>query len=217
MGTTRNVRDAVESELSFDPLVDATEISVQNINGNVALNGAVPSYPQYLEAAAAAQRVSGVTEVHNHLEVVLPPGDYRDDAILITMANNALGADVTVPAGVEATARNGNIRLAGTVSFGSQRSAAASAVDGLIGVRNIKNDIEIASAAEPMEVTLLVQDALDRSSLIPDGSDIRVNSSGNAVTLTGHVRTWAEHDAAVNAAWMGSGVFDVRDELYITG
>jgi osmotically-inducible protein OsmY len=46
------------------------------MNGAVALNGTVPSYPQYLEAAAAAQRVAGVREVHNHLEVVLPPGDY---------------------------------------------------------------------------------------------------------------------------------------------
>jgi hypothetical protein len=28
-------------------------------------------YPQYLEAAAAAQRIDGVKNVHNHLEVVL--------------------------------------------------------------------------------------------------------------------------------------------------
>jgi osmotically-inducible protein OsmY len=43
-----------------------------------------------------------------------------------------------------------------------------------------------------------------------------VDTSGNTVTLTGHVRTWAEHDAAA-AAWMASGVMDVADELYITG
>ena len=53
---------------------------MKNLNGDVALNGTVPSYPQYLEAAAAAQRVAGVKNVHNHLEVVLPAGDYRDDA-----------------------------------------------------------------------------------------------------------------------------------------
>jgi hypothetical protein len=32
----------------------------------------VPSYPQYLEAAAAARRVAGVWNLQNHLEVVLP-------------------------------------------------------------------------------------------------------------------------------------------------
>ena len=40
---------------------------MKDINGEVALNGTVPSYPQYLEAAAAAQRVEGVKHVHNHL------------------------------------------------------------------------------------------------------------------------------------------------------
>jgi osmotically-inducible protein OsmY len=32
----------------------------------------VPSYPQHVEAAVAAQRLSGIKKVHNHLEVVLP-------------------------------------------------------------------------------------------------------------------------------------------------
>ena len=41
----------------FDPLVDSTDIRVQNLSGDVALNGTVPSYPQYQEAAAAARRV----------------------------------------------------------------------------------------------------------------------------------------------------------------
>jgi hypothetical protein len=33
------------------------------------------------------------------------------------------------------------------------------------------------------------------------------------VTLTGHVATRAEHDAAVGAAWMASGVSEVFDNL----
>ena len=39
---------------------------------------------------------------------------------------------------------------------------------------------------------------------------------GGIITLTGHVRTWAEHDAVVDAAWMANGVIDVRDYLHIT-
>ena len=210
-----DIRDAVESELIFDPLVDETDIKVKNMNGEVALNGTVPSYPQYLEAAAAAQRVAGVKNVHNHLEVVLPPGDYRDDPMLTTMANNALALNITVPDGVDATARNGNLRLAGTVSYGSQRAAAELAVAGLTGVRNIKDEIEIVWDADPVDVTLAVQDALDRYALIPDDSDVVVDTSANTVTLSGHVRTWAEHDAVVSAAWMANGVVQVDDSLYI--
>jgi osmotically-inducible protein OsmY len=155
--------------------------------------------------------------VHNHLEVVLPPGDYRDDPMLATAANNALALNVTVPDGVEATASNGNLTLTGTVSYGAERAAAELAVAGLTGVRNIKDDIEIAYDADPVDVTLLVQDALDRNALILDDSDVMVDTSGNTVMLTGHVRTWAEHDAVAAAAWMASGVMDVVDELYITG
>ncbi len=60
MTKNKDIREAVEAELGFDPLVDTTDITVRNMNGDVALNGTVPSYPQYLEAAAAAQRIDGV-------------------------------------------------------------------------------------------------------------------------------------------------------------
>ena len=219
MSQTKDIRGAVERELSYDPLVDDTDISVKNMNGDVALNGTVPSYPQYLEAAAAARRVAGVKKLQNHLEVVLPTEDYRDDPTLTTMANNALTVNITVPNGVEATASNGNVNvnLTGTVSYGSERTAAEQAVTYLTGVRNVKDDIEISTDADPIDVTLDVQDALDRYGLIWDDSDVAVGTSGNTVTLTGHVRTWAEHDAVVDAAWMATGVYDVTDDLYVTG
>ena len=145
MGKTTDVREAVEAELKYDPLVDDADVHVVNMGGDVALNGTVPSYPQYLAAAAGAQRVAGVKNVFNHLQVVLPDADFRDDAMLTTAANNALAQNVTVPDGVEATAEDGNL------------------------------------------------------------------------TLTGHVRTWAEHDAVIATAWMARGVIDVDDELKITG
>jgi osmotically-inducible protein OsmY len=217
MSSTKDILKAVEAELDFDPLVDPTDITVKNLNGEVALNGTVPNYPQYLEAAAAAQRVEGVKRVHNHLMVQLSDSDYRDDAALTTAANNALNWDVTVPPGVEATARDGNLTLSGTVHFGSERTAAETAVSGLTGVRNVKDEIAIDVDADPGDVTELVQDALDRNALIVDDSDVVVNTSDNTVTLTGHVRTWAEHDAAMDAAWMASGVYDVIDDLVITG
>ena len=217
MTRSQDIAGAVQSELDFDPLVNPTALNVKDLNGDVALNGTVPSYPQYLEAAAAAQRVAGVKHVHNHLAVELPPGDYRDDAQLTTVANNALLWAVTVPAGVEATARDGNLTLTGTVNFGSQRTAAENAVSGLVGVRNVKDEIVINFDADPGDVTLLVQDALDRNALIVDDSDVLVDTTVNTVTLTGHVRTWAEHDAVLDAAWMASGVYDVVDDLIVTG
>jgi osmotically-inducible protein OsmY len=217
MTKSKDIREAVEAELRFDPLVDDADITVKNLNGDVALNGTVPSYPQYLAAGAAAQRVVGVKDVHNHLAVELPDGDYRDDVQLTTAANNALNWDVTVPEGIEAVASNGNLALGGIVSYGSERTAAERAVAGLTGVRNIKDEIVVSWDAEPVDVTALVQDALDRRALFTDDSAVAVDTVGNTVTLSGHVRTWAERDAAVGAAWMASGVYEVTDDLDITG
>lgn len=216
MNQTKHIHKSVEDELRFDPLVDASDITVRLVNGGVALNGTVPSYPQYAEAAEAAKRVAGVKGVHNNLEVVLPFGDHRDDRTLAATANHALRLDVTVPDGVEATARNGNITLTGTVRFGTERVAAMWAIGGLPGVRNIRNDIQIENDANPTDVGVHVRDALNRCSLIPDDSDVVVGASGNTVTLTGNVHTWAEHDAVMNAVWMAPGVYDIQDNLHVT-
>ena len=103
------------------------------------------------------------------------------------------------------------------MSFGSERAAAERAVAGLTGVRNVRDDIEISYDADPVDVDLHVQEALDRSALVPDERVVEVVTKGSTITLTGHVRTWAEHDAVVDAAWMARGVLDVRDNLVITG
>lgn len=213
----KDIREAVQRELEFDPLVDSSGITVRNMNGDVALNGTVPSYPQYLHAAAAARRVQGVTKVHNHLMVMLPAADYRDDPMLTTAANNALALVVTVPGSVEASASDGDVWLTGMVGNRFQRDAAEQAVAGVTGVRGMVDDIEIFSDVEAANVTDLVEDALFRYGLLADDSDIQVGASDGAVTLTGHIRTWAEHDAVIDAAWRGIGVKDVRDDLVITG
>jgi osmotically-inducible protein OsmY len=217
MGNAKDIREAVAEELSRDPLVDAAGIAVRNIDGNVALSGTVPSYPQYQQAGEAARRVAGVTSVHNHLEVVLPPGDYRDDAMLTTAANNALAASSAVPEGVEATARNGNLTLTGSVKYPSQRAAAESAVGGLTGVRNIKNEIGFVFDVDPADVNPLVKDALDQHAVPLDDSRVVTNISGNTVTLIGRVRTQAQRDAVVRAAWRGHAVMAVIDQIEITG
>ena len=217
MSKTKDVRAAVEKEFGFDPGISSADIAVSNINGDVTLTGTVPSYPQYVAAAAATRRVAGVTGVHNLLEVALPEKDYRDNEKLTTAANNALAQNVTVPDSVEAAADDGNITLTGTVSYGTQRAAAEAAVAGLAGVRNVWDDIDIVYGADPVDVDLHVQEALERSALVPDDSDVKAQTKDGVITLTGHVRTWAEHDAVVAAASMAIGVIDVRDDLQVTG
>ena len=83
------------------------------------------------------------------------------------------------------------------MSYGTERAAAEAAVAGVTGVRNVINDIEIRYVIDPIDVDLHVQEALDRSAMVPDGSDVKTDTKDGVITLTGHVRTWAEHDAVV--------------------
>jgi osmotically-inducible protein OsmY len=53
--------------------------------------------------------------------------------------------------------------------------------------------------------------------VVTDDSDVKTATNGGVITLTGHVRTWAEHDAVIGAASMARGVVDVDDELKVTG
>ena len=217
MAKTKEVREAVEAELADDPLVEAGGISVLTISGDVTLNGTVPSYPQYLEAVDAAWRIAGVTSVRNHLEVALSPESQRADARLTTEANNALAASAAGLEQVTANAKNGNLRLTGTVKYRRQRAAAESAVIGLPGVRNVDDQVELGFEVDPAEVNRLVSQALDRHQVLPDDTHVTANVTGSTVALVGHVRTREQRDAVEAAAWLAQGVLVVINETAITG
>jgi len=144
------ISDEVVDDLTFDPDVDASDITVKDRDGEVVLTGSVPSYRQYVEAAAVASRVPGVSRVHNCLEVALPPGDYRDDPTLTAMASDALTLGRTVAVGVKAMAKNGDITLTGAVRSDTERAAAEAMIADLTGVRRVTNDIQIRDDADPL-------------------------------------------------------------------
>ena len=146
MSAAGNIRGAVFQALTSDPRIDANDIEVDMEMNHVILNGTVPSQEQVSEATQAASRVPGVGQVYNMLAVALPSQDYGDDVALAVDANDALGANTAVPAGVKASAREGNITLTGTVSTTAQRSAAEDTMAGVGGVLSVINEIVILGA-----------------------------------------------------------------------
>jgi osmotically-inducible protein OsmY len=108
----------------------------------------VPSYPQYLEAAAVASRVPGVSRLHNYLEVALPPGDHRDDPTLTAMANDALTLGRTVAVGMAVTAKNGHVTLTGAVRCGTERAAVEALIADLAAVRTVTGNVQIRDDAD---------------------------------------------------------------------
>ena len=143
----RDIRAAVHEALVADPRINADDIVVEIFDGDVTLNGTVPSQAQRSEAAAAARRVAGATTVQNLLAVALPSNDYGDDTALAQLVNEALGANRAVPDGVRATCREGAVFLTGIVSLSAQRAAAEDAAAGVAGVLSITNQIEVQGGA----------------------------------------------------------------------
>jgi osmotically-inducible protein OsmY len=148
MGDIEDASDALADELTFDPDVDASGITVRTVNGEIILAGTVPSYSQYLAATAAAQRVAGARNVRNDLEVRLPPDDVRDDTELARAANDALTLNEATPVGVAAKAANGDVILTGVARNGTERAAAELLVAALTGVRRVTNNIEVRADAD---------------------------------------------------------------------
>ena len=97
------------------------------------------------------------------------------------------------------------------------RAAAESAVSGLTGVRNIKDEIQLVFDVDPADVNRRVREALGRNRVPPDDARVVARASGNTVMLGGRIRTRAQRDAVVAAAWRGHAVEFVIDELDITG
>jgi hypothetical protein len=67
--TDDELQDWVRDELFWDPKVDSAAIAVSASDGEVTLRGTLGSLRQKREAQKAAERVYGVTSVHNNLEV----------------------------------------------------------------------------------------------------------------------------------------------------
>ena len=77
--TDLELKKAVESELNFEPSINAAEIGVAAKDGIITLSGSVPSYWEKMAAERAAARVSGVKAVVNEVEVHLPGSSERTD------------------------------------------------------------------------------------------------------------------------------------------
>jgi osmotically-inducible protein OsmY len=205
----------VESELNWEPSVNATEIGVGVKEGIVILSGHVQSYWQKIAAERAASRVSGVKAVVNELEIHLPTSSERTDEDIARAAVNALAWSISVPADrIKVKVSKGWITLEGTVEWQYQKAAAEKAVRDLIGVKGVVNLVEVKPQASPAEVKVAIESALKRSAEL-DAKNIKVEADGDKVILRGTVRSWSEREEAERAAWRSPGVRSVDNRITI--
>ncbi|MDT4922779.1 MAG: hypothetical protein QOG01_492 [Pseudonocardiales bacterium] len=204
----------VNDELFWDPKVDSTAIAVSADDGKITLRGTVGSLREKLEAKKAAQRVYGVASLDNQLQVRLLTEGGRLDADIRGDVLQALALDSLVPESVDAKVHDGFVTLTGTVEWKYQRDEANYVASTIVGALDVINEIEIISPTKASEVKDSIKNALKRNAGI-DGDALSVTTMNGTVTINGNVRSWAEHDEAIDAAWAAPGVTSVRDEMFI--
>ena len=205
----------VAAELAWDPKVDSQAIAVSAEDGAVTLRGTVARHGDRLEAAKAAARVYGVTEVSNQLQVRMLEGSKRDDADLRGDVLQALMLDSLVPMTVDAKVRDGLVTLTGTAQWQYQRDEAEFLTASVPGVLGIENDITLTSTPDGRDIQKDISDSFRRSAKL-DAEELSVDTTSyGAVILAGAVSSWAEHDEAVAAAWSARGVTEVDDRIVV--
>jgi len=215
MKTDKQLQQDVINELAWEPSVNSTQIGVEVKDGIVTLAGHVGSYLEKWEAQSAAQRVSGVKALAVEMDVSLPGSSARNDVDIARAASNVLQWSTYWPEDqVKVLVENGWITLSGELDWEYQREAAERSVRGLMGVIGISNQIVLKSSASWKPVKSDIEAALRRR-IHADARNIMVDVNGADVTLSGTVHSWAERDAARNAAWSTAGVRNVADSLDI--
>lgn len=156
-----DIRRDVEAELQWDPRIDDRKISVTVADGIVTLTGEVTHFEGRRVAAEIAKRVSGVRAMANDIEVKIPLSGVRSDSGIAAAAAKALRWNVaTANSSITPVVNEGSVTLSGRVMWGFQKDAAEGAVHTLSGVREVTNNIEVASRIALSEVKHRIQEAL---------------------------------------------------------
>ena len=210
-----DIKHDVESELEWDPDIDASDIGVAVKNGVVTLTGFVRSYRQKKRAETATKRVKGVLGVANDIEVRLPLFMERTDPEIARAAVEAIKDELPYAyENIKVVVKNGSITLEGNTEWESERNRAEVVVRRLKGVKGILNLVKLKPRLAPSEIKAKIEEALRRNAEI-NADRISVTASGGEVILSGTARSWAERQEAESVAWRAPGVTKVKNRITV--
>lgn len=210
------LRKIILEQLEYEPSIDAADIGVAVEDGTVTLTGHVRSYTEKRTAEDIVKRVKGVHAIAEEIEVRPVGAHITADDEIAKRAAEALRWHYSVPEdAVQVRVENGFLTLSGCVKWHYQKKAAENAVHDLVGVRGLTNLIDIVPEVTASDIRKRIENAFRRDAEL-EARQIIIDVTDRTVTLRGHVRNWAERQAAERAAWAAPGVSAVIDHISVT-
>lgn len=215
MKTDAQLKADVIAELAWDPAINASAIGVIVKDGLVTLTGHLDTFAQKHAAERAVRRVAGVRGIAVELDVRLAPEHQRTDSELAQAAVAALRWNSLVPdEHVKVEVEDAWVTLTGQVDWPYQYASAEQCIRPLTGVRGVTNLVKIRPRVHGQDIAQQITAALTRHAE-REARHIEVAVDGGTVTLSGHVDSLAEHDAAIGAAFGTRGVTSVVDRIEV--
>lgn len=215
MKTDASIQKDVLDQLRWEPFLNAAEIGVAVKNGIVTLTGIVDTYGKKLAAENAAKKIAGVRAVAEEIQVGISPSFRKTDTEIAAAVATALAWHTAIQEDkIKIRVEKGIVTLEGMVDWNFQRTAASDAIRYLAGVKMVNNLIYVKPYVTAADIQQKIKASLQRHAMIDSGK-ISIEVTGSKVILYGTVRSFAEMDDAVSAAWAAPGVSNVENKMIV--
>lgn len=215
MKTNEELQKDVQESIKWEPLLHAAEIGVTVKDGVVTLTGVVDSYAKKVEAEEATKKVAGVKAVVEKIIIKYGTLGKKSDGEIATDVLGALKWNWQIPSDdIKVKVEDGWITLEGEVTWNHQKGVAKSAVNYLLGVTGVTNNITIKSESKDLVEKKAIERAIARNWAIQDCA-VSIAVSGNIVTLSGNVNSWYQKEEVERVAQNAPGVWSVNNELIV--
>lgn len=216
--TDEEIKRVVIDQLAWDYRIGMSAIEVYVHNGEVTLEGTVPSYAARQAAQADVLQVPGVVSVKDRLVIKFPSNISvpSDSEIQIRLLNRLLWNPNIESSGIDVTVDRGTVILRGTTDAYWKKMRAEEIAYDIQGVVHVSNELVVVPTHTYADKAIAqdIMAALQRNFEL-DHHRIDINVDNGRVTLSGTVYDLREVHKAYRIARFTRGVRDVVNLLKV--
>ncbi|MBF0257516.1 MAG: BON domain-containing protein [Desulfamplus sp.] len=230
------IESSAKASYVFTHYLKDENIHIRSENGFVTLTGMVSGDFQRSLANDMAENLPGVKSVDNKLGLTSETPSVYSDAWIRNKVKSTLSFHRNVNGiGTEVWVENGTVTLRGKASSTAQKDLATEYAMDVEGVKNVINDITVASAAINQDQTKMAENVNTEMEFFDDASitvlvktallyhrstnplNIIVTTNDGVVKLEGKVKNAAEKELAGKLTEGVHGVMSVSNKMTVFG